>query len=352
MGKIKVVVVDDSIVARNCLRCILENDGEIEVVGEAKNGKEALSLVSELKPHLVTMDLEMPVMNGLDAIKEIMATCAVPILVVSADANEKKTFAALELGALDAVSKPQADVTDAMEFIAKVKLLSKVKVITHLRSHSAKAGHHSDASSKQLSISMNEIGNAHVFAIASSTGGPQALAKILSGLPADFPSPILIAQHISDGFESGMAKWLSGLCKLPVHIARSGDSIEAGIIYMSPSLANLAVTPAHRVELVPRLPEEIYHPNCDVLLSSVANVYGRKSVGIILSGMGSDGVQGMIKIRQAGGNTLAQDEDSSVVFGMNKVAIDRGGVQKTLPIDEIALMICHLAGMRDSETGA
>ncbi len=249
MWKIKVVVVDDSSIARSLLRNILENDADIEIIGEAVNGKEALSLVKEHKPNLVTMDLEMPVMNGLEAIQEIMATCAVPILVVSTDASEKNTFTALAHGALDVISKPKPDTDEAMEFIAKVKLLSKVKVITHLRSTMAQTNHSFVSMSQFPSLSTTKVGKAPVFAIASSTGGPQALAKILTALPANFPCPILVAQHISDGFGTGMAKWLGSLCKLPVQIARSDDLIQGGTVYISPSEANFAVTSSHKVRL-------------------------------------------------------------------------------------------------------
>jgi two-component system chemotaxis response regulator CheB len=164
-------------------------------------------------------------------------------------------------------------------------------------------------------------------------------------LPAAFPCAVLISQHISDGFAAGMAEWLAGVCKLPVHLAREGEGIIAGTVYISPSESNLTVTPAHRISLASRLPGEIYHPTCDVMLTSVAAVYGKQGVGIILTGMGSDGAAGMEKIRQANGVTLAQDEASSVIFGMNKVAIERGCVQQVLPLQEISQAMCHLAGL-------
>lgn len=346
MEKIKVVIADDSFVARSFLRQILEEDDEIEVIAEAENGKDALRLVKELKPNLVTMDLEMPVMDGLTAITEIMASCAVPILVVSTETTEKKNYAALALGALDAILKPQADISDMMEFISKVKLLSKVKVITHLRPHSGKVYH---SVIKPKPKTLTDLNKNRVFAIASSTGGPQALAIILAGLPSDFPCPILIAQHISDGFALGMVNWLGSLCKLPVQLAKDGDFVVDGKIYLSPSEVNLTISSSRRIKLIPHLSKEIYRPSCNVLLNSVANVYGSQSVGIILSGMGRDGAMGMLEIHQAGGDTLAQDEGSSTIFGMNKVAIDMGAVQKILPVDKISPLMCCLAGLNASE---
>jgi two-component system chemotaxis response regulator CheB len=347
MAKIRVVLTDDSSLARGLLRSFLENDGDIEVVGEAANGAEAVRLAVELEPDLVTMDLEMPVMGGMDAITEIMATRAVPILVVSSVNDAKNAYAAVARGALDAMNKPEIDAAAGAEFVAKVKMLSQIRVITHLRSRSSAIP--STAADHSISIASPPTAapsdNQRIFAIASSTGGPQALALILGMLPAAFPSAILISQHIADGFAPGMAEWLAGVCKLPVHLAREGEAVIAGTVYVSPSETNLAVTPSRRITLAPRLLGEIYHPTCDVMLASVAAVYGRQGIGIILTGMGSDGAAGMEKIRQGGGATLAQDEASSVIFGMNKIAIERGGVQQVLPAGEIPQAMCRLAGL-------
>lgn len=362
MAKIRVVLTDDSSLARGLLRSFLESDGDIEVVGEAKNGAEAVRLASELKPDLMTMDLEMPVMGGMEAISEIMATRAVPILVVSSVNDAKKAYAAVARGALDAMNKPELDATAGAEFIAKVKMLSQVRVITHMRSSRFSTNHPPAVAEHAISVTKPQrvdehlisiakqptavpADNQRIMAIASSTGGPQALALILGLLPAVFPCAILISQHISDGFAPGMAEWLANLCKLPVRLAREGEAVMGGTVYISPSEANLAVTPSRRITLMPRQDGEIYHPTCDVLLGSVAAVYGRQSVGIILTGMGRDGALGIEKIRQAGGTTLAQDESSSVIFGMNKVAIDRGGVQQILPLGEIPQAMRRLAGL-------
>ncbi|TAN66694.1 MAG: chemotaxis-specific protein-glutamate methyltransferase CheB [Methylobacter sp.] len=355
MAKIRVVLADDSSLARDMLRSLLENDGDIEVVGEAKNGAEAVRLAVELKPDLITMDLEMPVMGGMDAITEIMATRAVPILVVSSTADAGQAYAAVAHGALDAVSKPDLDPAVGAAFVAKVKMLSTIRVIRHIRSRfpEKSPAPASSSISPITSDSKPPVGTAipcsdgdklsRVFAIVSSTGGPQALATILGQLPADFPCPLLISQHIADGFAPGMAEWLASICKLPVRLAQEGEPLTPGTVYISPSESNLAVTPSRRITLAQRLLGEIYHPTCDVLLASIATVYGRQSVGIILTGMGSDGAAGIAKIRNAGGATLAQDEASSVIFGMNKIAIERGGVQQVLPADEIPRAMCRLA---------
>jgi two-component system chemotaxis response regulator CheB len=356
MGKIRVLVADDSAVARDLLRHFLENDGGIEVVGEATNGAEAVRLAIELKPDLITMDMEMPVMCGMDAISEIMATNAVPILVISSTADAQQACAAVTCGALDAIDKSELDVEAGGKLVAKINMLAKIRVITHIRPHALAMATldaiHPVRETMPLAISTvgippssSELNGSRIFAIASSTGGPQALALILAQLPANFPCPLLISQHISDGFEAGMAAWLGSICKLPVRLAREGEPPMPGTVYVSPSEVNLSVSPSCHITLARRLLGEIYRPTCDVLLASIAATYGGQGVGIILSGMGSDGVAGMKKIRQAGGTTLAQDETSSVIFGMNKIAIERGDVQQVLPAGEIAQAMCRLAGL-------
>lgn len=342
MGKIRVLLVDDSSLTRGLLRAFLEDDEDIEIVGEADNGRDAVKLARELKPNLVTMDLEMPVMNGMQAIAEIMATRAVPILVVSSVADAHNAYEAVAHGALEVIAKPEYEAKAAAEFVAKVKMLAGVPVITHIRSRlkgkeSSRALHSPSAHSPLLMPHENvSVGYSRIFAIASSIGGPQALLMVLAQLPADFPCPILVAQHISAGFAGGMADWLADLCKVRVRLAQEGELILPGVVYISPSEANLVVTPSRRITLRKQLPADIYHPSCNALLNAVAEVYGYQSIGIILTGMGNDGAQGIMSIRQAGGATLAQDEASSVIFGMNKVAIDSGSVQKVLPADAIA----------------
>jgi two-component system chemotaxis response regulator CheB len=349
MGKIRVLLVDDSSLTRGLLRVFLEDDKDIEIVGEARNGREAVNLARELKPNLVTMDLEMPVMNGMQAIEEIMATKAVPILVVSSVADAHNAYEAVALGALEVMAKPEYDTKAAAEFVAKVKMLAGVPVITHIRSRlkdkeSLREPPLSSAP-PPLPAPHEEAPAAYsrVFAIASSLGGPQALAQLLAQLSADFPCPILVSQHISVGFAGGMADWLAGLCKVRVRLAQEGELIVPGVVYISPAETNLAVASSRRITLQEQLPAAVYHPSCNALLNTVAEVYGCRSIGIILTGMGKDGAQGIANIRKAGGTTLAQDEASSVIFGMNKMAIDSGSVQKVLSVDAIAREMIGIA---------
>lgn len=338
MGKIRVIIVDDSSLARGLLRSLLEGESDIEVIGEAANGRQAVEIVRDLRPDLVTMDLDMPVMSGMEAIEEIMCTKAVPILVVSSIANAQNALEAMARGALEVVAKPEYTPQQAADFVAKVRMLAGVSVISRMRPRKTPL-FEAEAPQTPLAESlptMPAINYRQIFAIASSTGGPQSLAQILSALPSDFPCPVLIAQHISDGFAQGMADWLGSLCKLPVRLGQEGDLIVPGVVYISPSERHLAVAPNRRLTLRRHGANDLYHPSCDVLLESVASVFGPKAIGIILTGMGHDGAAGLTAIRAAGGTTFGQDEASSLIYGMNRVAFEQGAVQRVLSLGAIA----------------
>jgi len=331
--KIRVLIVDDSSVARAILREILEAQEDIQVVAEAVNGKEAIELVQKLCPDLVTMDLNMPVINGLEAIEYIMHHKAVPILVVSSETDADLAYQALSNGALEVIAKPNFDSEQIKQFIHQIRLLAGVPVITRIKRFSSEKA---DKISTQISY-VEQLPTEHpIFAIAASTGGPKALASLLSVLPKDFPAPILIAQHISNGFIEGMAHWLSTLSLLPVKVAEDGERLRPGKVYLSPSEQHLTVTQEYCVKLRKRAEIDIYHPSCDVMLSSVAEVFGKEAVGIILTGMGRDGAGGMTDIYNQGGITLAQDEDSSVIYGMNAEAVKLGVVHRELPLNTLA----------------
>ena len=240
-SKIKVLIVDDSDLACALLRQVFVDDGGFEVVGEAHNGRDAITEVKRLHPDLVTMDLEMPQMHGLDAIEAIMSACATPILVVSAIANAQNAYAAVARGAVDIVLKPSMDADEIHQFLAKAKLVSKVHVIPHIRPLTM--GFVQSRSSNEVPTPPFHVGEYSIFAIASSTGGPQALAHILASLPQDFSCPIVIAQHIVDGFAPGLVEWLSTVSSLPVRLARDGDAIKPGTVFLAPSEKHLTVTP-------------------------------------------------------------------------------------------------------------
>ncbi len=334
MPKIRVLVVDDSSIARMVLIEHLTQDSNIEIVGIAKNGKEAIEKVKTLKPTIVTMDINMPVMGGLETIEQIMAYNPVPVLVVTSRADADTAFAAISKGALEVMQKPDVDM-DSEELIRKVRILSGVKVISHLRGR-----HLNDpVRKKRLSVRDNhDVENEickKAIVIASSTGGPKMLARILSDIPEDFPVPVFVAQHIPPDFVTGLAEWLDSVCKLKVKPGENGERVIPGIIYISPADTNMVITNNNRIRLEKQDPQCVYSPSCDLLLSSVAKVFQDKCLGLILTGMGKDGVAGICDIRNNGGVTIAQGEESSIVFGMPKVAVEQGGIDKVMTPDDM-----------------
>lgn len=335
-GPVRVLLVDDSATVRALLRAMIEHDPSLQVCGEAADGRDAVARAHDLQPDLITMDLQMPAMDGMEAIGEIMATCATRILVVSDIADAANCMAAVASGALDAVPKPKVD--DWPAFNARLRMLAGVPVIRHLRARRAALAPPPPEPSATAATARR------VVAIAASTGGPLALARLLPALPADLAAPVLIAQHIADGFIGGMAQWLNGLCALPVAVAAHGEPLRPGRIYLADPASHLTVLPDLSAELCPRTERDRYRPSCDALLCSVARAAGRQAIGVILTGMGRDGAHGIAAVAAAGGTTIAQDEESSVVFGMNREAIADGGVQRVLPLDAIPAVLIQLAG--------
>lgn len=335
---IRVLLVDDSSVARGLLRAILEAEEDIRVVGEAADGQQGLELASRLRPDLICMDLDMPVMDGLQCIDAIMHQKAIPILVVSARADARKAYQALDLGALDVMAKPGLD-ERAAELVSKVRLLAGVSMITRIRRHTPDT-RTADAASPTDTGRQRNFRN--IVAIACSTGGPQALAWLLPRLPVEFPAPVLISQHISDGFVEGMVTWLGTLSSLPVKVAEDGECLRARQVYVSPSESHMTVTEQDRIRLVPRKEDDLYHPCCNLLLESVAHAYRSDGIGLIMTGMGRDGALGMQAIHECGGITLAQDEASSVIFGMNQEAIRLGAIQHIVTLKDIPQQLIRL----------
>ncbi|MBI5076110.1 MAG: chemotaxis-specific protein-glutamate methyltransferase CheB [Nitrospirae bacterium] len=338
MKKVRVLIADDSALARSLIRSIIEMDPEMEVAGEASNGLEAVEKARSLHPDIITMDIEMPVMDGLQAIEQIMAAHAIPILVVTSRGDAKTAYAAIAKGALDLMLKPDLNIEAAKEFAAKLKLMSRVSVISHISGRLSRrhpAGPETPAFNKNCSD--------RIIAIASSTGGPGALSIILSHLPEKFPVPIVIAQHISDGFVNGMIGWLRTLSQVELKMATHGEYLMPGTAYFCPSENHMKIDRSKKIIFVERQADDLYRPSCDILLSSVAASFGRKAIGVILTGMGNDGVAGITKIREAGGWTIAQDENTSVVFGMPRLAIESGGIDTVLPLEEIGEEIVRAA---------
>ncbi len=337
--QIRVLVVDDSSFIRELFRCILSSAPDIQIAGEASNGKEAIEQVLALKPDLVTMDIEMPVLGGLEAIQQIMSRYPVPILVITALTGVKTAFAAVSKGALDVIEKPDISSESADRLIEKIRKLARVDIHTHLASLSSSMAKPATMISGP---SLKNTGRCNgVVALAASTGGPQAISRILSGLPGNFPLPILITIHIADGFTQGMVDWLTTETELKVVAASSNTRILPGHVYINPA-ENSMVLAGDTILLGQHPAKSVYHPSCDTMLKSVADSFKGNAIGCILSGMGHDGVEGMGAVKAAGGVTLAQDAGSSVIYGMNREAVEKGYINQVLPVSELAALLTGL----------
>ncbi|MGM0593182.1 MAG: chemotaxis-specific protein-glutamate methyltransferase CheB [Pseudomonadota bacterium] len=331
-GPVRVLIVDDSAFYRKRLRLLVADHPEIAVVGEARGGKEALAMAARLQPDLVTMDIEMPGMNGMEAIERLMVEQPVPVLVVTGTDAADAANKALALGALEVISKDKLKPEYAGTLVEQMRLLAGVKVISRLRlSRPAPTSEQSE----QLAQRRAAEQGIEVVAIASSTGGPIALSTILAGLDAGFPSSIVVAQHIALEFVDSLAERLSRCTELTVKVAEDGERLSPGVVYLAPAAQDMSVRRPRHLVLNTADDSKYYHPCCDTLLESVADVYGPRSLGVVLSGMGADGVKGLCAIRQAGGFTLIQDEASSVVFGMGRAALDAGCSSNALPINRL-----------------
>ncbi|QRN94529.1 chemotaxis-specific protein-glutamate methyltransferase CheB [Archangium violaceum] len=344
MGKkVSVLVVDDSHICRQLICEALSRDSDLEVVGTANNGKEALDAARELRPQVITMDVEMPVMDGLTAVEHIMAEVPTPILMLTADPRHQApelTCRALELGALALQIKPAIDAgTDAWNLSREVKLLSSVRVIRHIHSK-RRPPLPGTAGPTPAPVMGMPYG---VLAVASSTGGPQVLFRMLSELPADFPTPIVIVQHINAAFSESLAGWLANSSKLKVRLAQDGEQLLPGNVLIAPPGQHLVIPFRGRVALKPGVERDGHMPSGTVLLESAAKAYGRRTMGLILTGMGEDGADGMVAIKQAGGVTVAQNEESCVVFGMPGTAVARKAVDHIIHGDDIAGALVRLA---------
>lgn len=314
---VRVLIVDDCPIVREFMIGLLAEESGIQVVGEASNGEEGVQLAFRLRPDLIIMDIEMPVMNGLDTIKVIMQKNPTPIMVVTSHGDARLAYEAVSRGALEVVEKPSIDSVHCIQFIRKIKLLAGVKVIRHINEN--RQVRRSDIIAPKATNR-----RAKVVAIASSLGGPKVLESILSQLSADFPLPIVIAQHISEGFAEALVDWLDYKTPLAVRVASEGESLIPGSVLIAPPEYNMQVDSKGNIKLLPYLPKHIYHPSCDMLLSSVAHVYREGAIGVILTGMGQDGVEGMKEIKAAGGVTIAQNEQTSLIYNMPRLVIERG----------------------------
>lgn len=334
---IRVLIVEDSPTMAMALKQLLNADPEIAVVGIADDGPSAIRMVRRMTPDLITMDVNLPGIDGLEVTKQIMASTPTPILILSSSSFMKqpeKVFQAISLGALEVSSKESLLLgpngrEESGALIQRIKFLSRMKVISHPL---AKLSIQADRPVKDPGIRSDPD---RIVAIVGSTGAPQAIHDILVRVPKSFPVATVILIHIAHGFLEGCVRWLKVDSVLPVKIGEHGEFLEPGTVYMAPTGFHTRVTKDKRIELGDDPPHRGLRPNGDFLLESVAEHYGRGAIGVILTGMGRDGAEGIRKIKGGGGTTIAQDEASSTIFGMPKAAIDTHTVDRVVPLNRI-----------------
>ncbi|MGA2811596.1 MAG: chemotaxis response regulator protein-glutamate methylesterase [Candidatus Acidiferrum sp.] len=347
--KYRVLVVDDSAFMRKVLETIFNADEQLQVVGHAKDGREAVALAESLKPDVITMDINMPHVDGLQATAEIMTTNPRPIVVVSSESREgaASTLRALELGAIEFVAKPSSGIDLDMQsvredLLRKVRMAAKVRVVrTASRVASTLRDAGSPAAPKRVTPAAPLPSSGldqrfPVVVIAASTGGPATVMRLAPGFTAEFPAAVILVQHMPAAFTTQYTAQLSEFTSIRVKEAEPNESLRPGTLYVCPGGQHLRVTPTGRVQLDGTSGRiNGYLPNIDVTLESVASYAGAMSVGAILTGMGNDGAAGSQAIKRAGGLVLAQDEATSVIFGMPSEAIKTGAVSEVLGIDDI-----------------
>lgn len=344
-GRVRVLVVDDSALMRKLIPQILRADSSIEVVGTAMDGEFALKKIEELKPDVITLDLEMPRLDGIETLRAIMRRFQLPVIVVSTHTKQGaySTFKALSHGAFDFVAKPGDAATGHLEAIA-AELTEKIKCASRARIPKMRER---DVSAKRAGPKSTLKGQqpaSRIVAIGISTGGPVALQYVFSELPADFTGSILIVQHMPEGFTEMFAKRLDDLSALNVHEAKSGDLLLAGRALVCPGNRHMMVRRMPRGDMVvlsDGAPVNGHRPSVDVLFHSVAREIGANAIGVIMTGMGEDGAEGLGAIQAAGGLTVAQSEDSCVVGGMPRAAIAKGFATRIVPLEGVANLLHH-----------
>ncbi len=334
MFKISVLVVDDSIVMRRIISDLLSKDEGIEVVGTARNGAEAIEKVRQLDPDVVTMDIEMPVMDGLTALQHIMAESPRPVVMLSSMDKRQAdiTLKSLDLGAVDFISKTSGSLSldlerNSEDIVAKIKAAARAKIFPR----------NAPASLVQPAQMLTLRGD-WIVVIGASTGGPKALPEVLSRLPANLPAAVLIVQHMPEGFTRSFAERLNWVSPLEVKEAEEGEEIHQGKVYLAQGNRHLLLD-GRRLHLDDGPKVNYVRPAIDVLMRSVAPIYGPRTIGVVLTGMGADGAEGMRSIKQNGGKTVVQDEGTCVVYGMPKAVVEAHAADRVVPLEDIAQAI-------------
>ena len=347
MSRVRVLITDDSAFMRQVVTRALESDGRFEVVGAAASGAEALVLCRQLDPQVVTMDFNMPGMNGAETTRAILAERALPIVMLSAHTQQgaQETLEALAAGAVDFVAKPSGEVSahlgDAKTELVEKLLAASGANLAALGPRAAEpvsepaSSRSSPFSSRRFSLT----GEQRLIVVASSTGGPQALLRVVPQLRLAGRAALIIVQHMPDGFTSALAQQLTEAAGFPVREAQAGDGTEAGTALLAPGGTHLLLSRSGRVELRSDPPLHGVRPAADLTLVAAAQSFGRRTIGVVLTGMGRDGAKGLAAIKASGGTTLAQDKASSLVYGMPKAAVELGVVDTVSPLDRIAAVI-------------
>lgn len=335
---IKVLITDDSAFSRQTIKGILGKAPNVEIVGVAVDGHDGMTKILRLKPDIVTLDLEMPGMDGFTLLRWIMKERPLPVIVVSSYGDDPTVFKALELGAVDFVIKPAKRASKELKEIES-DLLRKVLGVTSLSMEKLKKNISLLECNKVINSShFFEDDGLKMIAIGASTGGPTAIQSILTRLPSNFQRPVVISQHMPRGFTRQFADRMNKVSSLHVKEAEHGEPIEQGKILICPGGHHIIFEKLNKnvfVTIRDSSTDDRYIPSIDMMMKSVAEIYGAKTMGILLTGMGSDGKEGMLEIKKRGGFTIAESEESSVVFGMPREAVLSGGVNKVLPLEEI-----------------
>ena len=354
--KIKVLIVDDSALVRKIITDALESDPMIEVVGTANNGKTAVFKNQTLNPDVVTMDIEMPIMNGLDALREIIATNPKPVIMMSVltQHGAEATFKALDLGAIDFIPKPSTVMSMSVDEIKEL-LISKIKSVYRTKikvpqsvleyrrepeqgkTPESKVSSSNQSEVKPLVMPVKAVTN-KVVGIGTSTGGPSALLTVFRSFPDKFPAPVLVVQHMPEGFTKAFAERLNASSFLNVKEAEDGDKVLPGCGYLAPGHSHMTIERKNGSDVIRVFKGEKvsgHRPSIDVLFDSLADQCGSDLVAAIMTGMGRDGAAGITRIKKGGGYTIAQNEETSVVYGMNRVAVEIGGIVDEVPLIDI-----------------
>lgn len=343
-GKIRVLIVDDSALTRQVLGTLLSRDPDIEVVATASDPYIARDKIMRLHPDVLTLDVEMPRMDGLSFLEKLMRARPMPVVMVSSltEVGCATTLRALELGAVDFVTKPKLDLRERLPEVAQ-EVIDKIKAAAGARVRPPQGGRSVTSKTRPLGGALLKTTD-QIVAVGASTGGTEAIKDFLLGLPADCPG-VVVVQHMPEKFTQAFAERLNGLCTVAVKEAQDRDRVLAGHVLIAPGNFHMRLVregATYLVRISSDPPVNRHRPSVDVLFSACAQTAGSNAIGVLLTGMGNDGARGLLEMRQAGARTLAQDEASSVVFGMPKAAIDLGAAERTVPLDRMAEFVLQL----------